>query len=116
MKFFIRKIASILFILVFLYGCVSNSELTQIGTNTFVISQKVKSSENIKTEEAYALIKANQYCNSRSYKDTKLINISKPSLPYNWNNFQKLKIEFMCIERNGNYLVNLKDKSLITKK
>jgi len=85
-------------ILLTLTACASNSKVTPIGKDTFMVSRQAATGfSGSGTLKAEAFQEANQYCENLG-KSLQVISTHEASPPYIFGNFPKAEIQFMCLD------------------
>ena len=83
---------------VFLAGCASNSGVTPIGQDTYMVSRQAAtgfSGSGVLKAEAFQ--EASQYC-AKLGKSLQVVSTHEASPPYILANFPKAEIQFMCLD------------------
>lgn len=103
-----KKIPSILFLIVLLSGCASNSGVVRIGPDTYMVSiQAATGFSGLGNLKADAFQEANQYCTSQK-KHIRVVNTSESSPPYVLGNYPRVEIQFMCLDETDSELTRPK--------
>lgn len=83
---------------ILLVGCASNSGVTSIGKDTFLVSRQAATGfSGSGTLKAEAFQEATQYC-ERLGKSLQVVNTHEAAPPYIFGNFPKAEIQFMCLD------------------
>ena len=98
----------LLFALITLSGCASNSGVIPIGKDTFMVSRQAASGfSGSGTLKAEAFQEASQYCEKLG-KSLQVISTHEASPPYILANFPKAEVQFMCLDAKDAELVRPK--------
>ena len=88
----------LLFGLLILSGCASNSGVVLIGPDTFMVSRQAATGfSGLGTLKADAFREANEYCISQG-KYIRVVNTTESLPPYVFGNFPRAEIQFMCLD------------------
>ena len=89
----------LIFAVLAITGCASNSGVVPIGPDTFMVSRQAATGfSGLGTLKADAFHEANQYCASQG-KYIRVVNTSDSAPPYVFGNFPRSEIQFMCLDK-----------------
>ena len=87
-----------------LVGCASNSGVTTIGRDTYMVSRQAATGfSGSGTLKAEAFQEATQFC-EKSGKHLQVVSTYEAPPPYIFGNFPKAEVQFMCLEAKDSEL------------
>lgn len=80
-----------------LAGCASNSGITPIGKDTYMVSRQAATGfSGSGTLKAEAFQEANAYC-AKEGKNLQVVSTQEAQPPYVFGNYPKAEVQFMCL-------------------
>lgn len=105
------KLIALLLPAAFFSGCASNSGITPIGKDTYMVSRQAATGfSGSGTLKAEAFQEANAYCTGQG-KTLQVVSTQEAQPPFVFGNYPKAEVQFMCLTAGDAELARPKLKS-----